>query len=98
MTTFAKKTLTAAVAALSIGAAVTMSAGTAEAKGGKGAAIAGGIIAGVVGGAILGSIANANAGYVEVAPAYGSCWLEKRPVYNQWGDFMGYRRIRVCNP
>jgi hypothetical protein len=42
MTTFAKKTLTAAVAALSIGAAVTMSAGTAEAKGGKAAAIAGG--------------------------------------------------------
>jgi hypothetical protein len=74
-----------------------MSVDIAEAKGGKGAAIAGGIIAGVFGGAILGSSANANAGYVEVAPSYGSCWLVKRPVYNQWGDCMGYRRIRVCN-
>ena len=98
MTNVVKKTLTAAVAALSIGAAVTMSAGTAEAKGGHNGAFFGGVVAGLVGGALLGGIANANAGYVEVAPAYGSCWLEKRPVYNQWGDFMGYRRIRVCNP
>ena len=98
MTNVVKKTLTAAVAALSIGAAVTMSAGTAEAKGGRNGAFFGGVVAGLVGGALLGGIANANAGYVEVAPAYGSCWLEKRPVYNQWGDFMGYRRIRVCNP
>ena len=97
MNTVAKKTLTAAVAALSIGAAVTMSAGSAEARGGRNGAFVGGVVAGLVGGAILGGIAHANAGYVEVAPAYGSCWLEKRPVYDSWGNFHGYRRIRVCN-
>ena len=32
------------------------------------------------------------------APAYGyGCELRQRPIYNAWGDVVGYRRpVRVC--
>jgi hypothetical protein len=97
MTTFAKKTLTAAVAALSIGAAVAMSAGTAEAKGGRNGAFVGGVVAGLVGGAILGGAAYGGYHHVGYRRYHSDCWTEKRPVFNRWGDFRGYRYIRVCN-
>lgn len=25
------------------------------------------------------------------------CWTERRPVYNRFGDYVGRRRVRVCN-
>lgn len=28
---------------------------------------------------------------------YGDCWVERRPIYNNWGEYVGSRRIRVCN-
>lgn len=30
------------------------------------------------------------------APVYSNCWRERRPVYDSWGNFRGYRAIRVC--
>ena len=38
------------------------------------------------------------------APAYSEyevyaprpCYVRRQPIYNQWGDFAGYRRVRVC--
>jgi hypothetical protein len=93
MTTVAKKFVTAAVAALSIGATVALSASPAEAKFGRKGAFFGGVAAALVGSAIIASHAHAHRGY-----GYGySCWREKRPVFNRWGDFRGYRYIRVCN-
>jgi len=26
-----------------------------------------------------------------------SCYSERRPIYDSWGDFIGYRRFRICN-
>ncbi len=39
---------------------------------------------------ILGAAAAANAYPRE-------CWIERRPVYNNWGEYVGDRNTRVCN-
>ena len=87
-----KKLATATVAALSIAATLALSAAPAEAKFGRRGAFFGGLAAAAVGAAIIGSAAR-----VHHAPVYSECWTEKRPRYNRWGDFRGYRYIRVCN-
>ena len=86
----------AALVALSLGAAVVASATPAAAGHGWNAAVVGGLAAGVlVGGAIA---ANAGPAYA-VAPDYdeGACYLTRRPVVNAWGEVVGYRRVRVCD-
>ncbi len=96
MNTF-KKIATGTLAALTLGITLAATSAPAEARWGRNAALFGGL---AVGALAVGAIANAHA-----APAYGggyyvsggSCWTEKRAVYNSWGDFAGYRRIRVCN-
>ena len=56
------------------------------------------IVAGIAGGLALGAIAAGAYGYgYRYRPHYRSCWDERRPVYNRWGDFRGYRFVRVCN-
>jgi hypothetical protein len=25
------------------------------------------------------------------------CWRERQPVYDNWGEVVGFRRVRVCN-
>jgi uncharacterized membrane protein YfcA len=47
--------------------------------------IAGGAALGILGAGIAGSY------------YYNSCYWERRPVYNRWGDFVGYRDVRVCD-
>jgi hypothetical protein len=65
-TIFGKKAAAAALAALTLGAGMTMSAADAEARGGrKGAAIAAGIIGGLAVGALIAGANNAHS-----APAY----------------------------
>ena len=65
-----------------------------------------GIAAGVVGGLALGAIAapryyghGYGAGY-GYAPAYAAspyhCYNQRRPAYDPWGNFAGYRLVRVC--
>ncbi len=39
---------------------------------------------------LLGAAAAANAYPRE-------CWIERRPVYNNWGDYVGDRNVRICN-
>ncbi|MCC2096249.1 MAG: hypothetical protein KDJ29_05130 [Hyphomicrobiales bacterium] len=87
-----KKFATATIAALSIAATLAVSTGSAEARFGRKGAFFGGLAAAVVGAAIVSSAARSHA-----APVYSECWTEKRPRYNRWGDFRGYRYIRVCN-
>ena len=91
MNAFSKKTLTAALGAVALAGAITASSAPAEARSGRNAAwIAGGVAAGLLGAAAL---SNAYA-----APAYAapSCWRERRPVFNRYGEVVGYRAIRVC--
>ncbi|MDP4594274.1 MAG: hypothetical protein NWT00_06885 [Beijerinckiaceae bacterium] len=91
MNTIAKKFVTATIAALSIGATIALSAAPAEAKFGRKGMFFGGLAAGLIGAGIASHHA-----YGHYDRGY-SCWTEKRPRYNRWGDFRGYRHIRVCN-
>lgn len=76
----------------------------AQARDGRNAALFGGLAAGaLLGGAIAGSSRAYGA-----APVYGyetyeepvevrRCWRERQAVYDSWGEFAGYRRVRVCD-
>ena len=93
MNAFSKKTLTAALGAVALASAFAASSAPAEARSYRGAGwVVGGLAAGLVGAAIV-SNAYAAPSY-EYAP---TCWREKQPVHNRFGDFVGYRIIRVCN-
>ncbi|MBL8590175.1 MAG: hypothetical protein JNK46_16700 [Methylobacteriaceae bacterium] len=89
-----KKVFTGAMAAVVMAGTLMASMGSAEAgwryrRGWHGGAVA----AGVIGALAIGAIA------ASAAPrpyyVYG-CHIERRPVYNAWGDVVGFRRIRVC--
>jgi hypothetical protein len=93
MNAFSKKTLTAALSAVALAGAIAATAAPAEARSGRNAAwIAGGVAAGLLGAAVV-SNAYAAPSY-EYAP---TCWRENQPVYNRYGEVVGYRKIRVCN-
>lgn len=95
MNTF-KKTLTGTIAALTIGMTLAATSAPAEARWGRNAALFGGL---AVGALAVGAIANAHAAPRYAEPVYygGTCWRERRAVHNAYGDFVGYRSIRVCN-
>jgi hypothetical protein len=94
MNMISKKTVTILAGAALIGA--SLASAPASAKGWKGGGYhsghGGAIAAGVFGALALGAIA---ASAANAAPS--ECFLEKRPTYNAYGDFVGYRTIRVCN-
>ena len=61
-----------------------------------GAAAAVGIIGGVIG--AMGAAAAADAGPVYgPAPVYGGCYWVRRPVYDDWGNYIGRQKMRVCD-
>lgn len=94
MTAF-KKIATGTLAALALGVTLAASTAPAEARWGRNAAFFGGLAAGAI---VAGAASAAYASPYHAAPVYhGACWSERRAVYNSWGDFAGYRRIRVCN-
>lgn len=43
--------------------------------------------AGAIGALAVGAIA---------ASAYDSCYYESRPIFNRWGEVIGYRRVPMC--
>ncbi|UDL95064.1 MULTISPECIES: hypothetical protein [Lichenihabitans] len=101
-----KKTLLAGLAALTLTAGVATSSAPASAwyrGGGWGAPVAAGVIGGLAAGAIIGSAARPYGygygyGYPAYAePAYEPCYRSRRPVYDEYGNFAGYRPVRVCN-
>lgn len=67
----------------------------------------GAVAAGVIGGLALGAVAAhaarpryyapSHSYEADYAPAYGGCFKQAQPVYDNWGNFAGYRKIRVCN-
>lgn len=94
------------LAALSLGVGVAaMSSGSAEAYGWRRHGGYGGwrgpgpVVGGVIGGLALGAIAAGAAnsyGYGYPAyQTYGTC-IARSPIYDAWGRFMGYRRVRVA--
>ncbi|MDF2119659.1 hypothetical protein PY365_29275 [Roseiarcaceae bacterium H3SJ34-1] len=54
----------------------------------RGAGVAVGL--GVLGLAAAAAAANS-------APVYRDCWVERRPITDRWGNYIGTRPIRVCN-
>jgi hypothetical protein len=55
----------------------------------------------VAGGLALGSLAASAAypgGYYPYGGYYGpaGCYLQRQPAYDEWGQFVGYRPVRVC--
>ncbi|MCW2274656.1 hypothetical protein GJ654_11470 [Rhodoblastus acidophilus] len=91
MTLSIKKTALAALAAATLATSLT-----APAFANDGAAVGAGIAAGILGGAMLGAAA---ASAAPPAPAYyegPECWMERRPMYDEDGNFIGRRRVRVC--
>ena len=99
----ARKTLTAVAAATALLAATASLSTPAQAEHGRNAAIIGGLAAGaLVGGAL------ANGGYNEpgyARPAYGpapvydggDCHFERQRVVDEYGNYAGTRRVRVCD-
>lgn len=99
-----RKIFTGAIAALTLGATVAATATPASAFGyrygggwrhGGGWGWGGPAAAGVIGGLALGAIAAgaANAGGYGYG-GYGC--VANQPVYDNWGNFVGYQRVRVA--
>jgi hypothetical protein len=97
-----KNILAAALAVVALGVASFTSTAPARADS-TGAAIAAGV-GGLAAGAILGGVlARPPAPVYEVAPApvyveppLPRCWRERRPVFDEYGEVIGYRPQRVC--
>ena len=89
---------TVALTALTLGTSDLVST---PAAAGDGAALLGGFAAGaIVGGAIASApryYAPPPAVYVAPPPYYVDCGYHRRPVYDAWGNFAGYRYIRACD-
>ncbi|HEV2570393.1 MAG TPA: hypothetical protein VGU72_01560 [Beijerinckiaceae bacterium] len=95
MNAISKKTFTATLGALAL--AATFAVSSTPASAGWKHHHHGGLAVGLLGAAIVGgAIAASQSSYA--APAYGyGCELRQRPIYNAWGDVVGYRRpVRVC--
>lgn len=56
---------------------------------------AGAVAAGAIGGLALGAMAGAAAAQAAPPPAYRTC-VTREAVYDDWGRFAGYRRVRVA--
>lgn len=102
MTSFLTKILVGGTAVLALASETTVPVQARE-----GGAIAAGVLGGLAVGAIAGSAAaNANGGYYggnSYAPAYapapayrGGCYYTRQPVYDEDGEVVGRRRVRVC--
>ena len=92
MTTIARKTIAATLAALTVGVTILASSAPASARGWHRGYGLGGAAALGIGVLALGAIAASS------APAYASdCYLARRPVVDAWGNVVGYRRVQVCD-
>jgi hypothetical protein len=101
MTSILKKTLIAGLAAATMAGA--LAATPASARDGRHGAFFGGLVAG---GLLGGALSQGYYGprYYGGGPAYvggyddaPDCWIERRPLYDSWGEVVSYRRVRICN-
>ena len=97
-----RKTILAGAAVATVAAGMASSPAMAW-RGGYGAPLAAGVIGGLAAGAIIGSATHPYYGYgynygyapAYAAPVYDACYRERRPFYDAWGNFAGYRLVRV---
>ncbi|WP_460452448.1 hypothetical protein [Alsobacter sp. SYSU BS001988] len=97
---------------LTLATAAVATSTEASARNGRNAALFGGLAAGAIAGGVIANGNRAFAAPVYGAPAYGyygaltyyaapayvrSCYRERQPVYDDWGDLAGYRVVRVCD-
>lgn len=99
MTTI-RKTIAASLAALTLATALAASVGSAEAAGRaqrdrnwNGGAVAAGVVGAIALGAIAASAAKSRPA---PAPVYEDCGWEREPVYNRYGEFVGWRNVPGC--
>jgi hypothetical protein len=105
-----KKLLTIGLAASVLGAASLGATAPAQARHGVGGAVAAGVVGGLALGALAGSAAASPYGYgygdgygypapayAPPAPVYDDCYVTRQATYDPYGNFAGYRRVRVCN-
>lgn len=101
MTAVFKKSLIGGVAGLALLGTLVSTPAQARDDG----AVAAGVIGGLALGAIAGSAAsNANGYNGDYAPAYAAprpyygsrCYYQRQPVYDEDGELVGRRRVRVC--
>lgn len=96
-----QKYVVAAAAALGLGLASLGATSPAQAD--PGAAVAagiGGFALGAIAGGALARPAPPPPYYVAPAPVYierPRCWRERRPVFDEFGEVIGYRSARVCD-
>jgi hypothetical protein len=81
------------VAGLSSAAIVSTTAPAAAMSDGAAAAI--GIGAFAVGAMAAGG--GMGGGYYGHHVDYQDCYVSRRPIYNSWGDVVGFRRVTSCN-
>lgn len=99
MTTFAQKYISGALAALMLAGSVIAISSPAQAQhrryydDGVGP-----FIAGAIGGLAVGSIiaGSRHPAYYDDEPVYGHCWYQRERVYDDYGYYIGIRRVRVC--
>jgi hypothetical protein len=90
--TFARKTLTASLAGLTLAVSVLASSAPASARGFHRGWGWGGAAAVGIGALALGALA------AGAAPAYAAeCYITRRPIHDAWGNVVGHRRVRVCD-
>ena len=104
MSSFLRTTILGGTAALTLLGAVASS--TAPASAGNGGAVAAGVVGGLALGAIAGSAAAQNRYAYPAYGAYdapppapyygGGCYFTRQPVYDEYGEVVGRRRVRVC--
>jgi hypothetical protein len=101
MTIFSRKAIAVGATAVSLAAFAIVGATPASAAWHGGWGWGAPVAAGIIGGAVVGAaVAGAYAPYYygpPVAYAAPACWFQSQPVYDPYGRFMGYRRVRVCN-
>lgn len=90
-----KKTVAAAVAALTLVGATAVTTSSAQASP-LGRAIVAGAIGFGVGAAVAGSSAYAYGYRPAYAYGYGGCGFVSQPIVNPWGVIVGYRRVPAC--
>jgi hypothetical protein len=101
MTVSLKKTALGALAVLTLGLSVATPASAQYYRGGGWGGGWGGpgpaVAAGVLGGVALGAAAAGAANGPYYGPGPSECWIERRPIVDEYGEVIGRRRVRVCN-
>jgi hypothetical protein len=92
MNTTCKKLIAGGLVALTMGAAVAASSTPAAAYWPHHHWGAGAFFGGLIGGLAVGALAAGAA-----AGPYGDCYVTRQPVYDDYGNFMGYRPAQVCD-